>query len=247
VRFVDRATEWIHGVTFLRPPGRPSGPVELHWIRDDVRDEFLHARLRVLHGGRPRDVELQLRPGEFPADLTGYPGSSIYTVEIGSRYGAIDTLLYGLAERAPEPLHLWDTREPPAWPTPFEFVVHTISGIQLYVVGCGPSSRIVAGPHAVDNGDLNEGDWPFVAVDERHVTVIPSLHARGEGEAMMLGRRPQPVERLDLRTGRLERVRLRYFSPFGSAGWVAVRPPRSSDVSAFGSGRCASLHHQAVP
>jgi hypothetical protein len=247
VKLVDRASDWIHGVAFLRPPGHPRGAVRLHWIRNDVSNEFLRVRLRVLRAGQVRDVPLHLRPGEFAADLTGYPGSSIYAVEIGSRYGAIDTLLYGLAEGAPEPLHLWDTREPPAWPTPFELVAHTISGIQLYLVACGPNSRIVVGPNAVDNGDLNEGDWPFVALDEHHVTVIPPLHARGEGEAMMLGRHPQPVDLLDLRTGRLERVRLRYFSPQTGAGWVVVHAPRSSDFSALGSGRCATLHHQATP
>jgi len=219
---------WLHDAVFVR--GR------LYWSRSDEGGRVDVERLRVLGPGGPRTVHVPLRVGEYPARLSAYPGSPLFTLALGRRVQPPPPALLVLLEPSRRtdparfgellPLRDLDNRHGVAWLSPTSFVTFARGQLRLFDESCiWRGSKVVYSGRGIDDFLVDEGAWPLLPLERERVLVMPRLPAadrHDEAATLRANERPLHWAVLDLRTRRLTQTPLR----FSETGWVGVQPAR---------------------
>jgi hypothetical protein len=228
VRMIDSAVHgWLHDPVFLRPaPGTKPRP---YWSRSTER-------IRVLGAHGAVSVRVDLRKGEHPYRLAGYPGSPVFTLTLSRLVTPPQPALLMLLRPAAMPrlhelgellpLRDVDNAHGVAWLSPSSFILIAGSKVRLVDYGCAyRGSKVVYSGGGIDDNLVDEGAWPLVPAGPQRVLVMPELppsNRRDEGAVMRANERPLRWAVLDLKTRRLTRSPL----PFSERGWVFVQPDR---------------------
>jgi hypothetical protein len=198
----------------------------------------------VLDQRRRRPVAMALPFNEGPNDISGYPGSSLFTVTFLRRDDLPTRFVIGRTEDyAPLPttsLTFWsqfnwiantDTRVSVAWISPLEYVVPVehrsllpVVDLRLFRVTCE-----YAGSHVVYHGtDLDsnsvETPWPLLPAGSGAVLALGAAEAQAVFERSA---RTARWLRVDVRSGAVQATRARW-RPGG--WWTFVQPPSGEGV-----------------
>jgi hypothetical protein len=254
VQLIDSVREYgtITSPIFLRAPTDPSRHIRLYWIR--AREDFVHTTGRpmrevlVLDAGKPRVVTMALRYNEGPDMISGYPGSSLFSVTL-LRRDNLPTRLEVLrnndfAQLPNTSLTFWtqfvsiadtDVFTGVAWVSPREYVVPVAHrsypgtySLRLFRVTCEYYGwhRVYTGK-GIDWG-YTETPWPLLPAGPDSVLVLGAAGAKNVAEGRA---KSTPWLRVNTKT--------REITPTGAhwspGGWwtfvqpaAASGPPRSS-------------------
>lgn len=245
----------ITAPAFIRPPSDPRGPVRLVWVR------MSQSRLESSTGGPPgqvmmsvdgraRPVAIALLDGEGPLEISSYPGTDIYTLDLlrldqepTSLELRLDDDITGAGRPHPGPLRwsslqfIGNTDDPstPAWIRPGEFVTlldHQdaagwYSSVRVFDWSCGGGSHVAGAGQRLD---LDQGpSWQIQPIDRDHVLVLTAAEVARVADHRD---RSAPWYELNVFTGRLVRTGARW-SPVGS--WTATRPAAPATPAVGGS------------
>jgi hypothetical protein len=238
VRTIDVVRDFSTIATpiYLRPPSDWESAEKLYWVRlnDESEGAWAESEVMVLDGDRVRAVSVQLRDGELPFAIHGFPGAATFSLTL-QRQNNVPTRLEILRNmdfvnpglvltqwRYFESRAQTEIFTGVAWLSPTQYVIpvgHEFyfekRSLRLFKIGCEYfGSSKVEGGWKVDRG--NDISWDLLPVGAHRVLVLMAE----EVSALVQGERDQvPWHVLDVRDGTTRASPFRWQE--GPWSWVA--------------------------
>jgi len=217
VRVVGSASMWEPPV-FLRPPSRPSAQTRIYYTTQSESTGNGALMMQTTRG--TEKVPVNLRGGESPLMVTGYPGSARAALTL-LRKAQPPVVEFVLDQDLPGASSTWarflsmggsDGLYTPAWLTPNRVLVGTDRGETAVMLtlwsACGDPAERVGSYTPVRSGADGAPKPDVLALDGGHALVMSAAH-------------PHVWSLFTVRTGQLSASAI----PFRPGGWTVVRGP----------------------